>query len=615
MSLLRVSRRAGCVVLAVALLCGPALGQDDELRVFGKSARELAEELASGDRDRVSLAARQLRASRKRSIPILRTLMADERALVLFNAIDSFYTLVDPEMEPILVRALADEDEFIREWAYRGLICQGPQVLRILKKYMDAQPPLAGSVARFGPAWPGGRFNFCITAFDWSPDGSMLAVGDGTGRITVWDWREDADLLYLRSRSAVEDPLDWSPDGGFMYGPIYDALATRTKAGAGIPVPEIIYRGGTVCAWSPDSKRLACGGPLFGGSGGWLTIIGVDGKTERSFKFAKKYAGVSSIEFFRDGKLLVLATYEERVAIVKESGEVRWLPEKVVGQYASWSSDGRRLALSGWDRISVVTVNDGETVWSVDIHSRKEGGSLDRCEWSPDGNRIMFSPRPRIEIRHAGSGVLLRSFDCRPYYCSGAIWSPEGRRIALHDTMANVWILDTLPPANREGTDEGAWDPGTSLDALWDRLGDTDSPEAMLVEDDLARGGSASLAFLVGRLSPVEAATGGEIRRLIEAVVVGEEGEAETARTRLAALGPATAELIGQKAIRQGGVRTAELLAWASAQGPDVRTIRALSVLVRQGTLTSRAALERIAGGQAGAPITEAARGFLKAWR
>jgi len=594
--------RVCTMTLLLSLLLAPARAQEEELRFFGKGAKEYAEELASEDRRVSTRAYNELFAVRRKAVPLFAKLMDDPRAAVREGAIRAFYWLVDPAMEPLLVTALEDEDAGVRDLAYDGLQAQGPHVVPILVKYVDSLPPLQGSVGRFGPVWTGRRA--FTESFAWSPDGTLIAIGEKRGRITLWDWRRQEPRVRLILSRAVEDPIHWSPDGSKLEARANDLdvwSTKRTPAGNTASIPALFPSGGRAFDWSPDSKRYACGGRSS------VRVCTTRHHVVRSWGIDRKYGEVWDLDFAPNGRQVAVVMTESRIAILDLSGGIRWLPEDVSGEHVSWSPDGERLAISDWGRIAVVRAGDGRTVWA-----RSCAAADDNCEWSPDGSRIMFSLRPVIAIVHAETGARLRSFDCHPYWCSGPVWSPDARRLAMHDAMGNVWILDTLPRAT--GDDEAPL-PGVTLEDLWARLSDREAVRAIRAENTMVGAGEECVKLIESRLKPVAKTTRLAVNMLIRIALGAEEGEVDVARERLAGLGRAAHRLASKEPLAGRETEHRRLLDWLRARHVDAGTLRALSILVRQGTPESKAVLEKLASGQSGAPLTMAARGFLRAWR
>ena len=127
-------------------------------------------------------------------------------------------------------------------------------------------------------------------ALAWSPDGSVLAVGDGP-RI----WLYDADLKPLRAleghTAAVRD-LAWSPDGTRLASAGLDNTVRVWNPATGATLATLGGHADWVFAldWSPDGTQLVSGGAdnhvyLWDAGGGQpLTALGEAHVLALSFK-------------------------------------------------------------------------------------------------------------------------------------------------------------------------------------------------------------------------------------------------------------------------------------------------------------------------------------------
>jgi Tol biopolymer transport system component len=109
-------------------------------------------------------------------------------------------------------------------------------------------------------------------------------------------------------------------------------------------------------------------------------------------------------------------------------------PRQVVedGTYGSWSPDGRRIAYSAGDQITVADI-DGSGALAITT----KGGTAP--QWSPDGKRIAFTSfragRGQIFVIDAdGRNERRLEADDVPGKAGFATWSPDGTRIAFAST-------------------------------------------------------------------------------------------------------------------------------------------------------------------------------------
>jgi Tol biopolymer transport system component len=224
----------------------------------------------------------------------------------------------------------------------------------------------------------------------------------------VWTINADGtDLTRLTDSPAYEFDPSWSPDG--------TQIAYRHDEGDESEIwvmnadgskPHRLARGISP-AWSPDGSKIAYAGP---GS-----ILCPPGR-------GLQCPGISIMN--ADG-----------------SSQYR-LPNTAVGEYPSWSPDGKRIVfnsnLTVHHAMSVVDV-DGSNV--VDLSFVGEGWQV---AWSPDGRSILFeSGRDRqsgfgdIYVMRPDGSAVRRLTHNRAYTPA---WSPDGEHIVV--SAPGLLIID-----------------------------------------------------------------------------------------------------------------------------------------------------------------------------
>ncbi|HJT79029.1 MAG TPA: WD40 repeat domain-containing protein, partial [Gemmataceae bacterium] len=431
---------------------------------------------------------------------------------------------------------------------------------------------------------PGGL----ITAVAFSPDGRVLAVTSHEQTLRLWEVATGREVLTL-----AEGPpgrfqhMAFSPDGkalasgdadgtvrlwGLGAGRLFRELpAHRDQAKAGQPavVPQV-----RALAFSPDGKALATGSQEEE-----VAVWDVaTGKLIRRLSRPPEERGVPvvSLAFSPDSKTLSAighkggqaTAYGWEIATGKPRHPPRLYPGPV--EVAVLSADGRTLALGG-------EYDQPESVVLWDPATGKERGRL---------------------VGHRGAITSLAFCGDGPRLVSGSA-----------DTTLLVW-----DPGNAGRTASG---PADDLGTLWATLLEEDTIRARLAVARMARTPGA-VAFLRERVRPAGAIPPERLRQWIADLDSDRFDVRKEAAAALAGLGeqaePALRQALADRPSAEARRHLEELLDRVRQGVPsseEMRSLRALAVLERNGSAAAVRVLTDLAAGAADARLTREAKAAL----
>jgi hypothetical protein len=191
-------------------------------------------------------------------------------------------------------------------------------------------------------------------------------------------------------------------------------------------------------------------------------------------------------------------------------------------------------------------------------------------------------------------------------------FAPDGRTLAATSDEAPVYIWDVLNLAEFAGRAPTA----AELDQAWAALAGADAKAAFQAIGRLVAAPNPSVAFLRERLKPAMAVDAARVRELVRQIDSERFAERERAKQELEKLGGgAVGELrAALKNASSAEVRQAllRLLDRFEAGTPEsLRALRAVEALEYIATLEAREHLKALAGGAAGAALTDAATAAL----
>ncbi|MHC4169651.1 MAG: DPP IV N-terminal domain-containing protein [Planctomycetota bacterium] len=330
------------------------------------------------------------------------------------------------------------------------------------------------------------------TTASWSPDSENLAFltmpdeekGIHGGDIWAVSVRDGSLRQIATDPEAKEEAPAWSPDGKTIAyarrkGRQYSLWLVSAEGGA--PRKTIEPGGRFVPFWSPDGKWILCR------LGRELHLFDIHDNRQLEIILPARVVG----DFFSwspDGRkiLFYLPSYNylEGLKVVSASGG---MPLDVAGQIpcygtAVWSSDSKTIAVQGGDEngnvvIWIMPLSDHNPVpvkmdvevggrpfpFSVSPEAKKIAFVVDREDRTQD---LYVAPISLPEARTTGPAV--RIFD--KWHREGAFnvmasWSPEGNRLAVIHKR-DIWIASSNgdKPVQLTKTQEmGNW-PGWSPD-------------------------------------------------------------------------------------------------------------------------------------------------------
>lgn len=260
-------------------------------------------------------------------------------------------------------------------------------------------------------------------AWDWSPDGRMLAlvVQEGEGNRDVYVINADGSGRVnltgaLESGSSNEFQPAWSPDGSMI------AFAGERKSGSGVFIVNVdgsgmrqLYEGRGLVAsptWSPDGSRIAFSAQTEQG-GVALYSVSLDGSEPIQLTSGAEFSE-SPAWAPMGGHIAYIGNREGAASVYVTDVEGRTDPVRLatvpldrsdccLGPPA-WSPDGMQLAFAAlhegnWD-VYVAQV-DGSGVTRV---TERPGDEISPA-WSPDGSQLAFaaSDKPAADGENAGT--------------------------------------------------------------------------------------------------------------------------------------------------------------------------------------------------------------------
>ncbi len=274
-----------------------------------------------------------------------------------------------------------------------------------------------------------------VLCLGWSPDGAHLAIGGQDATLTVWDARHRR-FTHVEQRDWV-NALSWSPD------PVRPSVAVATAVEVALYRPDAIlvadfaFQPGTVnaLAWAGSPPRLAAG---CRGGVRWPADFG--GKDEAAtFSSAGAPLALSPDPH---GRILAAGDLSGSLHLwdlrFDNHTDLEGYPDPV--EMLSWDGTGERLAAAAEDEITIWTVSSTTTRWWVgdqplllqghDEHitdiAFRPGGSL-LASTGADGLLVLWDPITTDEpLSQLDLGVEVSRCAWRPGTGTTALCSATG---------------------------------------------------------------------------------------------------------------------------------------------------------------------------------------------
>ena len=286
------------------------------------------------------------------------------------------------------------------------------------------------------PNRPGAFSDDFSVAF--SPDGQILASGNGNATIELWDAATGTHIRTLSGHTDWVRSVAFSPDGKILASGGRDATIRLWNATTGEHIDTLSGHTSWVysVAFSPDGKILA--------SGSGDNTIGLwDATTGEHIETLSGHTSwVSSVAFSPDGKILASGGSDETVKLwdATTGKLIHTLTEHTDSVYSvAFSPDGKILASGGRDAtIRLWNATTGEHTDTLRGHR----GLVLSVAFSPNG-KILASGSHEGATRLWGvpTGELIHTLGEDLSWYRSIAFSPDGKILASGAIDIILWEL------------------------------------------------------------------------------------------------------------------------------------------------------------------------------
>jgi WD40 repeat protein/class 3 adenylate cyclase len=301
-----------------------------------------------------------------------------------------------------------------------------------------------------------------VSSVDWSPDESKLATASLDSTAMIWDAQTGKALYTLKGHAGWVNLALWSPDGTSLATAGEDGMLRLWNIQTGELVSNIETNAGPVSslAWAPNSVRI-----VTGHRDGSLRIWEVT--SGKLLETLRGHQGiVSDLKWSPVDDRLVSADGSGNVRIWNAAPSTAWRlypPQAARGgdwtvQGASWSNDGRYLAMAGGDGF-IFTEPASFAIWDVQenrLMMEILGDTLNlmglEAHFSPDDQAILytgfkgipdFSDWTTAYVFDAMSGEIICNFTPGgETLIRSTAWSPDGSQVATGLWNGDILIWD-----------------------------------------------------------------------------------------------------------------------------------------------------------------------------
>jgi WD40 repeat protein len=279
----------------------------------------------------------------------------------------------------------------------------------------------------------------------FSPDGRRLASATQEGIVQVWDVAAGALAHSAQAHEKTAGAVAFSQDREALVSGGGDGLVKVWDAKTGAPRAVLPRSAAGIqgLALSPDGRLLASASATwdpttkFGYVGVQVRVWDLQAGAEL---FSEAVPGVNCVAFSPDGRRLACGGEEVTVREASTGQLVLSLRgHSDVVQAVAFSPDGRRVASASRDRtVRVWDAADGRPLLTLEGHT----GGVTSVAFSPDGRRVASGCDDRtVRLFSADSGeeTLALRAGLGPVHCLA--FTPDGHRLASGgwDGVVRVW--------------------------------------------------------------------------------------------------------------------------------------------------------------------------------
>jgi WD40 repeat protein len=264
-------------------------------------------------------------------------------------------------------------------------------------------------------------------AVKFSPDGQLLATGDGDGKVRLWRVADGTNLLTCKGHTSWVWSVAFSPDGKMLASGSDDRTVRLWDVETGHCRKTL--RGHTCQIWSvafsPDSQTLASGSED-------RTIKLWDLETGNCGQILQGHENwVRSVTFSPDGKFLASGSDDETVKLWDlETGQCY---QTLLGHTSRiWSvalsPDGQILASGSSDRtVKIWHLSTGECLYTLQGH----GNWVRSLTFSPNGQLLASGSEDQtIRLWDVHTGHCCQTLKGHGNWVRSVDFSPDGEILA-----------------------------------------------------------------------------------------------------------------------------------------------------------------------------------------